>query len=185
GLFEAYLCVLHCRSNALVLELSLHGGNIFAIITSMNPYDFSLVNNNEMGVYIQREQEAELYHDAYAEAQRLEQVRLSAEKVEEADDQKDDDSANEYDKLTTSKLAKALGTRIAKLTYKLLTHELTDKSLAKGLFQRDGENLKLMDAGKAAEGEPRHSNKFGPYFLWPKASCFFKPHYTTLKVNPD
>ena len=134
-----------------------------AIITSMNLYDFSQVNNNEMGVYIQREQEPELYHDAYEEAQRLirisEQVRLSAEKVEEPDDSKDDDSANEYDKLTTSKLAKALG---------LKTSELTDKLLAKGLLQRDGESWKLTDAGKSAGGESRHSKKFGPYFLWPK-----------------
>jgi phosphatidylserine/phosphatidylglycerophosphate/cardiolipin synthase-like enzyme len=69
-----------------------------AIITSMNLYDFSQVNNNEMGVYIQREQEPELYRDAYEEALRLirisEQVRLSAEKVEEADDPKDDDSSS-------------------------------------------------------------------------------------------
>jgi hypothetical protein len=137
-----------------------------AIITSMNLYDFSQVNNNEMGVYIQREQEPELYHDAYEEAQRLirisEQVRLSAEKVEEPDDSKDpkdDDSADEYDKLTTSKLARALGIRTA---------ELTEKLLAKGLLQRDGESWKLTDAGKSAGGESRHSKKFGPYFLWPK-----------------
>jgi phosphatidylserine/phosphatidylglycerophosphate/cardiolipin synthase-like enzyme len=137
-----------------------------AIITSMNLYDFSQVNNNEMGVYILREQEAELYHDTYEEAQRLirisEQVRLSAEKVEEPDDpkdSKDDDSADEYDKLTTSKLAKALGIRTA---------ELTDKLLAKGLLQRDGEHWKLTDSGKTAGGEFRHSKKFGPYFLWPK-----------------
>jgi hypothetical protein len=30
-LFEAYLCVLHCGGNALVLELSLHSGNVSAV----------------------------------------------------------------------------------------------------------------------------------------------------------
>jgi phosphatidylserine/phosphatidylglycerophosphate/cardiolipin synthase-like enzyme len=58
-----------------------------AIITSMNFYDFSQVNNNEMGIYIQRENEPDLYMETYEEAQRLirvsDQVRLSAEKVEE------------------------------------------------------------------------------------------------------
>ena len=58
-----------------------------AIITSMNLYDFSQVNNNEMGVFIKRDEEAELYRETYEEAQRLirvsEEVRLSAEKVEE------------------------------------------------------------------------------------------------------
>ena len=58
-----------------------------AIITSMNLYDFSQVNNNEMGVHIKRDEEPELYNKTYDEAQRLirvsELVRLSAEKVEE------------------------------------------------------------------------------------------------------
>ncbi|MGB5736436.1 MAG: phospholipase D family protein, partial [Thiohalocapsa sp.] len=53
-----------------------------AIITSMNLYDFSQVNNNEMGIHVDREQEPELYRDTYEEAQRLirisEEVRLAA-----------------------------------------------------------------------------------------------------------
>jgi hypothetical protein len=48
----------------------------------MNFYDFSQVNNNEMGIYIQRENEPDLYMETYEEAQRLirvsDQVRLSA-----------------------------------------------------------------------------------------------------------
>ena len=86
-------------------------------------------------------------------------VAKKEEYLDDPKDSKDDDSANEYDKLTTSKLAKALGIRTA---------ELTDKLLAKGLLQRDGEHWKLTDAGKTAGGESRHSKKFGPYFLWPK-----------------
>ena len=134
-----------------------------AIITSMNLYDFSQINNNEMGVYIQREQEPELYQDAYEEAQRLirvsEQVRLSAEPVEEPGRAKGDGSPGGYEKLTTSKLAKALGIRTA---------ELTDTLVARGLLRRDGDQLSLTDAGKQAGGEFRVSKKHGPYFLWPK-----------------
>lgn len=48
-----------------------------AIITSLNLYDFSQVNNNEMGVYVDREHESELYRDTYEEAQRL--IRISEE----------------------------------------------------------------------------------------------------------
>jgi phosphatidylserine/phosphatidylglycerophosphate/cardiolipin synthase-like enzyme len=134
-----------------------------AIITSMNLYDFSQVNNNEMGVYIQRETEPDLYRDTYDEAQRLirvsEQVRLSAEKVEEPEEQAEDESSAEYDKLTTSKIAKVLGMK---------TGELTEKLIAKGLLQREGDQLKLTDAGKKAGGDFRMSKKFGPYFLLPK-----------------
>ena len=133
-----------------------------AIITSMNLYDFSQVNNNEMGVFIRREEEPELFRETFEEAQRLirvsDQVRLSAEKVEEPEEQTNGDAADEYDKLTTSKLAKTLGMK---------TSDLTDKMISTGLLIRDGDQFKLTDKGKVAGGEFKFSKKFGPYFLWP------------------
>lgn len=48
-----------------------------AIITSMNLYEFSQVNNNEMGVYIDKNSDPEIYKDIYTEAQRL--IRISDE----------------------------------------------------------------------------------------------------------
>lgn len=50
-----------------------------AIITSMNLYEFSQVNNNEMGIYIEKEKDGELYKDLMEEAQRL--IRISDEIV--------------------------------------------------------------------------------------------------------
>jgi phosphatidylserine/phosphatidylglycerophosphate/cardiolipin synthase-like enzyme len=140
-----------------------------AIITSMNLYDFSQVNNNEMGIHVDREQEPELYRDAYEEAQRLirisEEVRLAADKVDPTGAREPDQPAspatagdNGYDKLTTSKLAKALGLRTGQLNEKLLTA---------GFLERDGEMFKLTDKGKAAGGEFRVSKQYGPFFLWP------------------
>ena len=144
-----------------------------AIITSMNLYDFSQVNNNEMGIYILRTSEPELYMETYEEAQRLirvsDQVRLSAEKIEEKVEEgapekkkEKDDSQNggvRYDKLTTSKIAKSLGMK---------TKELINDLVSKGLLERDGDKFKLTDKGKDAGGEFRFSKRFGPYFLWPK-----------------
>lgn len=134
-----------------------------AIITSMNLYDFSQVNNNEMGVFIEREQEPDLYRDTYEEAQRLirvsEQVRLSAEKVEEAPAHNNNDATEENEKLTTSKLARALG---------MGTADLIEHLSAKGFLEKDGEQFKLTDAGKQAGGEFKFSKKHGPYYLWPK-----------------
>lgn len=56
-----------------------------AIITSMNLYEFSQQNNNEMGVYISREQDTELYNSALEEVQRLltisEEIRVTVQKV--------------------------------------------------------------------------------------------------------
>lgn len=50
-----------------------------AIITSMNLYEFSQVNNEEMGIYIEKSIDPELYKDIYAAAQRL--IRISDEIV--------------------------------------------------------------------------------------------------------
>ena len=56
------------------------------IITSLNLYEFSQVNNNEMGVYLSREDDAKMYRDAYEEAQRIirisDEVRISLEKID-------------------------------------------------------------------------------------------------------
>lgn len=134
-----------------------------AIVTSMNLYDFSQVNNNEMGVLIQRKDEPELYKDAFEEVQRLirisEQVRLSAEKVEESATQDEKPDDGEFEKLTTSKLAKLKG---------IPTREPNDRFVAKGFLQMEGTQFELTEKGKAAGGEFRFSKRYGPYFLWPK-----------------
>jgi len=59
----------------------------FALITSMNLYEFSQVNNEEMGILVSKSEDASLYQDVYAESMRLirfsDEVRVSVEKVEE------------------------------------------------------------------------------------------------------
>jgi phosphatidylserine/phosphatidylglycerophosphate/cardiolipin synthase-like enzyme len=50
-----------------------------AILTSMNLYEFSQINNNEMGIHIDKSVDPELYKDIYEEAQRL--IRISDEIV--------------------------------------------------------------------------------------------------------
>ena len=56
-----------------------------AIITSMNLYEFSQINNNEMGIYLTKEQDAELYRAALEEAQRLltisQELRVTVQKI--------------------------------------------------------------------------------------------------------
>lgn len=48
-----------------------------AIITSMNLYEFSQQNNNEMGIYVTKEKDPELFNKIYEESMRL--VRVSDE----------------------------------------------------------------------------------------------------------
>lgn len=84
------------------------------IITSLNLYEFSQVNNNEMGIFIDRDEDAEIYKDSYEEAQRIirisDEVRISLEKVQAAavETANNEESEPEQDqsKVTSSKLAK-------------------------------------------------------------------------------
>ncbi|CAH9018672.1 phospholipase D family protein [Candidatus Nitrosacidococcus sp. I8] len=70
-----------------------------AIITSMNLYEFSQVNNNEMGIYIEKNSDPELYKDIYEEAQRLirisDEIIVSVEKAEKTPTQEKQSSKNE------------------------------------------------------------------------------------------
>ncbi|MBW4518411.1 MAG: phospholipase D family protein [Scytolyngbya sp. HA4215-MV1] len=133
------------------------------IITSLNLYEFSQVNNNEMGIYLSRQNDTDTYKEAYEEAQRIirisDEIRMSLEKViKEPEAVQDIETAAEGNKLTTSKLAQKLG---------LKTGELTDKLIDKGFLEvKNGKNY-LTTKGKEAGGEFRMGQKFGPYFLWP------------------
>ncbi len=56
-----------------------------ALITSMNLHEFSQANNNEMGIYVSKNDDDKLFNDIYSEAARLirisEEIRVSVEKV--------------------------------------------------------------------------------------------------------
>jgi phosphatidylserine/phosphatidylglycerophosphate/cardiolipin synthase-like enzyme len=57
-----------------------------AIVTSMNLYDYSQQNNNEMGIYVAKQDDPKVYQDIYEEVYSLirisEHVTISIEKVE-------------------------------------------------------------------------------------------------------
>ncbi|MBO9561940.1 MAG: phospholipase D family protein [Niastella sp.] len=63
-----------------------------AIITSMNLYEFSQRNNNEMGIYISKADDPDLYKATYEEATRLltisEEIRVTVQKVSSVNDLK-------------------------------------------------------------------------------------------------
>ncbi len=147
------------------------------IITSLNLYEFSQVNNNEMGVLIDRNDDAKLYADTYDEAQRIirisDEVRMSLEKIAPTGDANnannkmvnasqlseskavDIDKPN-YSKLTTAKLAQELGFK---------TQELNDKLIEAGYLEEKEGELVLTDAGSAAGGVSKRG-KFGGFCLW-------------------
>lgn len=133
------------------------------IITSLNLYEFSQINNNEMGILLRRSEDTELYKDAYEEAQRIirisDEVRITLERVTSESEEKAD-VGDKSDKMTSSKLAQKLGVK---------TNELMEKLVASGLLElKEGKHY-LTTKGKELGGEFRMSPKYGPYFLWPES----------------
>lgn len=141
------------------------------IVTSLNLYEFSQVNNNEMGILIRRSEDGQLYKDAYEEAQRIirisDEVRISLERVPSEPDSKSSvetvgksEEQERHDKLTTSKLGQKLGIK---------TVELLDRAVASGHIEllSDGKHA-LAAKGELAGVEFIAKSRFGPYFLWPE-----------------
>ncbi len=132
------------------------------IVTSLNLYEFSQVNNNEMGVLFKRSEDSELYREAYEESQRIirisEEVRISLERVQskDSDDSSEEDSGS---KLTSSKLAAKHG---------LKTAQLVERLIGTGHLELKEGKPQLTAKGKDAGGEFKYSKKFGPYFVWPE-----------------
>jgi hypothetical protein len=76
-----------------------------ALITSMNLYEFSQQNNNEMGIIVNREKESELYHSIYEETKRLirvsDEVQISVKKVKKYSNNKSNNKKNSNNSIKT------------------------------------------------------------------------------------
>jgi phosphatidylserine/phosphatidylglycerophosphate/cardiolipin synthase-like enzyme len=156
-----YIRTSYCKN----LHAKCYMNEELCIITSLNLYEFSQVNNNEMGVLIRRSEDSDLYRESYEEAQRIirvsEEVRISLERIEQDSDSKVEEDEH-TSKLTSSKLAQKLGIK---------TGELIEKLVSTGFLELKEGKPYLTPKGKDAGGEFRGS-KYGAYFLWPEA---FKP----------
>lgn len=134
------------------------------IITSLNLYEFSQINNNEMGVLIARHADSDLYKDAYAEAQRI--IRISEETISSDANAvektnlicQENDPEDTYKTLTTYRFAEKMG---------LKTHELNNKLCDLGLQELRGRFYYLTDAGKAAGAKSLKGSR-GYFIVWPE-----------------
>jgi phosphatidylserine/phosphatidylglycerophosphate/cardiolipin synthase-like enzyme len=130
------------------------------IITSLNLYEFSQVNNNEMGIFVDRDTDSELYKDTYSEAQRIirisDEVRISLDKV--------DNEAKEIEQ----GVAKSSTSKIAKKN-KLKTADFLDLLTQKGYLSFIDEAHVLTNTGIEIGGEAKKSKRFGDYLVWPES----------------
>lgn len=134
------------------------------IITSLNLYEFSQVNNNEMGVLIDKNNDSQLYVDTYEEVLRIirisEEVRLSADTEKPTINQEQPKTENtklrNYDKVTTAKLAEKFG---------IDNNEFTKMLAENGYIELKGKNVFLTDKGREVGGEVKKS-QYGYFVVW-------------------
>lgn len=135
------------------------------IITSLNLYEFSQVNNNEMGVLIDKNNDSQLYADTYEEVLRI--IRISEEEGLSADTEKPitnhEQSTTEiktkprnYDKITTAKLAEKFGND---------NYEFTKMLADNGYIELKGKNTFLTDKGREVGGEVK-KGQYGYFIVW-------------------
>ena len=79
------------------------------IISSLNLYEFSQVNNNEMGILIRKYENDEVFKDAYEESQRIirisDELRISLDEVKTAQvqvEEKNDEDADNLSNLSST-----------------------------------------------------------------------------------
>ncbi|MBS9779765.1 MAG: phospholipase D family protein [Moraxellaceae bacterium] len=130
------------------------------IITSLNLYEFSQVNNNEMGVLISRNDDNQLFADTYEEVQRIIRISDDVQTTEQKQktEPKEPKQEKKFDKLTTSKLANKLGIRTAK--------ELEEKLAKIGYLERLEKGYELTELGKQQGGGEEKKGKYGKFYIW-------------------
>lgn len=124
------------------------------IITSLNLYEFSQVNNNEMGVLINKNEDVQLYTDTYDEVQRI--IRISEEVRLSADTETQPKKSRTFDKITTTKLAEKFG--IEPNEFKKLLHD-------NGYIEIKGKYEYLTEKGKSVGGEVK-KGQYGYFIVW-------------------
>ena len=156
-----YVRVSFCKN----LHAKCYMNESECIISSLNLYEFSQVNNNEMGILVRKYEDNEVFKDAYEEAQRIirisDEVRITLDEVKAeaspVSEMKESEEEIIFTKLTTAKLAAKVGIK---------TPDLLEKLVNKGYLNltENGKNF-LTDSGKAIGGEFR-TGQYGIYFLW-------------------
>ncbi len=172
------------------LHAKLYLSEESCIVTSLNLYEFSMVNNNEAGVLVERAQDVDLYRDAYDEAQRIirisEEVRISLERVDAAKEVakpaavraesarpvsapaifSDSSSAKVDVAAPPPPMHDKLTSAKLAAKHGLTTREMMDRYVASGLLELKNERHYVSAAGKHAGVEWR-PGPGGGYLLWP------------------
>lgn len=141
------------------------------IITSLNLYEFSQVNNNEMGVYIDRDSDPELYKETYDEALRIirisDEVKIAYDRVVQAENVADEPAVSSNKEKTNETSNNFLTTSKLGAKHKQTTAQITERLTTDGYLEDRSGKPYLTDKGVSI-GASWRAGRFGGYFLWPE-----------------
>jgi phosphatidylserine/phosphatidylglycerophosphate/cardiolipin synthase-like enzyme len=142
-----------------------------AIVTSMNLYTYSQNNNDEMGIYVKKEDDLELYNDILEEANRLltisEEIRVSVKKVNkeiQAESEKTvSEIINSKDNFDTSfYTTKELSQKI-----ELSSRKINSWFVSKKLMYKKDDDWHTTKQGKEIGGLEKEG-QYGQFVIWPE-----------------
>lgn len=137
------------------LHAKCYINEIQCIVTSLNLYERDQVHNLEMGILIDRREDADLYAEVAKEVSII--LAMTAQSAATGHTIKAA-SPPTTGKLSESQLAKKLG---------LDETDLKKRMAAKGYFKRVRSSYELTDKGLAAGGEWQTTANGGRYRIWP------------------
>lgn len=143
-----------------------------AIITSMNLYEFSQVNNNEMGIHVAKEDDPKLYNEIAEEVKRL--IRISDEiivSVEKAPAKISDNGKETHASIPAPKQSshngKLFSTTALSKELGIPTKELFTKFEKLNWIEKKNEEWILTNSGKGKGAETK-KGQYGDYIAWPE-----------------
>lgn len=142
-----------------------------AIVTSMNLYSFSQQNNDEMGILVNKDEDADLYNDIYREVQRLltisEEIRVSVKKVDKEVEKQSEKTVQNVQKNQDLSKSKLLTTKeISSLTgisSRKINSWFSDKKL---MYKKDDDWI-TTKRGKEVGGVEKEG-QYGKFVIWPE-----------------
>jgi len=137
----------------------------------MNLYSFSQQNNDEMGIHVTKEKDADLYNDIYNEVQRLltisEEIRVSVKKIDKEIERKTESTINKFQKNKNYSKSKLLTTKelsnLTGLSSRKVNKWFTDNKL---MYKKENDWI-TTKRGKETGGIEKNG-QYGQFVVWPE-----------------
>tara|TARA_B110000908_G_C9981144_1_gene325546 strand:- start:63 stop:500 length:438 start_codon:yes stop_codon:yes gene_type:complete len=137
----------------------------------MNLYSFSQQNNDEMGIYVTKQDDPQLYDDISTEVQRLltvsDEIRVSVKKVDKEVIQKSEKKVSEIIKAKSNSKSKLLTTKELSAKTGLSSRKVNSWFTDNKLMYKKDDNWITTKKGKELGGLEK-TGQYGNFVVWPE-----------------